>query len=276
VILHRVSDWNNAYANGINIPGGDKYPGAWAEPAERFRNELVSQGRAEIDLVYGPKPRNRFDLFMPEGKPKGLVVHIHGGFWRMLDKSYGSNLAAGPLAHGFAVGMPTYTLAPEARVADIVREVAAAVDHLAGLIEGPVRLAGHSAGGHLATRMVTTTSPLSEDVKARVEHVVSISGLHDLRPLLQLAINADMRIDAAEAEAESPALLRPIENTRLTCWVGGGERAEFIRQSALLANIWTGLGASTALVEEPDRHHFSIIDGLADADHPLTRTLCEG
>jgi hypothetical protein len=26
-------------------------------------------------------------------------------------------------------------------------------------------------------------------------------------------------------------------------------------------------------VVEPDRHHFNILDGLADADHPLTRCL---
>jgi hypothetical protein len=62
-------------------------------------------------------------------------------------------------------------------------------------------------------------------------------------------------------------------NARITCWVGGNERAEFLRQNALLANIWTGLGATTATVVEPDKHHFTIIDGLSDAEHPLTRTL---
>ena len=51
------------------------------------------------------------------------------------------------------------------------------------------------------------------------------------------------------------------------------ERAEFLRQNALLANMWTGLGATTASVEEPDRHHYSVIEGLEDASHPLTRTL---
>ena len=72
--------------------------------------------------------------------------------------------------------------------------------------------------------------------------------------------------------------LRIVENsraTRLTCWVGAGERAEFIRQNALLANVWTGLGAATAIVEEPDRHHFNVIDGLMQPDHPLTRALLD-
>ncbi len=86
-------------------------------------------------------------------------------------------------------------------------------------------------------------------------------------------MNATLRIDEAEALAQSPALLRPMDGARVTCWVGGGERAEFLRQNALLANIWTGLGATTSAVVEPDRHHFSIVDGLADPAHPLTRCL---
>ena len=90
---------------------------------------------------------------------------------------------------------------------------------------------------------------------------------------MRLALNADLKLDEAEAFAESPALLRPIEGVRLTCWVGAGERAEFVRQNALLANIWTGLGALTCAVEEPDRHHFNIIDGLTDPDHPMVREL---
>ena len=69
------------------------------------------------------------------------------------------------------------------------------------------------------------------------------------------------------------ALLRPTANTRITCWAGASERAEFLRQNALLANIWTGLGATTTTIIEPNKHHFDILDGLTDATHPLTRTL---
>jgi hypothetical protein len=105
---------------------------------------------------------------------------------------------------------------------------------------------------------------------------VSISGVHDLRPLMRIALNATLRLDADEARRESPALLEPLPGTRLTCWVGSSERAEFVRQNALLASIWKGLGAATTTVEEPDRHHFDVVDGLADPEHPLTRTLLTG
>lgn len=136
-------------------------------------------------------------------------------------------------------------------------------------------LTGHSAGGHLVSRMASDTSPLAPQLRARLRHVLSISGVHDLRPLMNTHMNETLRIDEAEALRESPALLRPMDGARITCWVGGGERAEFLRQNALLANIWTGLGATTGAVVEPDRHHFNVVDGLADPDHPLTRTLLD-
>lgn len=89
-------------------------------------------------------------------------------------------------------------------------------------------------------------------------------------------MNASLNIDAAEARAESPALLEPLPGARLACWVGAAERSEFVRQNALLANAWTGLGATTLRVEEPDRHHFNVVDGLADPAHALTVTLLTG
>ncbi|RWB56114.1 alpha/beta hydrolase [Mesorhizobium sp.] len=270
---HRITDWDDAYANGANIAGGDRWPAAWQAPARAFRERLLAEGRARLDIVYGEAPRNRFDLFLPRATPKGLVVFIHGGYWMESDKSCWSHLANGAISRSFAVAMPSYTLCPEARISGIVEEVAAAIGKAAAMVDGPLMLTGHSAGGHLASRMMTTATPLGSEVARRVRHIVSISGVHDLRPIMFTEMNATLAIDEQEASAESPALLRPMNGTRITCWAGGGERSEFLRQSALLANIWTGLGAATNSVVEPDRHHFNVVDGLADPDHPLTRTL---
>jgi len=269
--LHAITDWDDAYANAAHIAGGDRWPDAWVEPAKCWRDTCGA--RAILDLPYGEAPRNRYDLFLPEGTPRGLVVFIHGGYWLALDKSYWSHLSRGPLARGFAVAMPSYTLCPESRIGGITREVGAAITAAAARIDGPIFITGHSAGGHLAARMVSASSPLLSEVAARVAHTVPISALADLRPLMHTEMNDTLHIDDGEAAAESPALLAPLSGACVTCWVGADERPEFRRQSALLANIWTGLGAATALVEEPGRHHFNVIDGLEDPDHPLTRTL---
>lgn len=270
---HQIIDWDNAYANGPNIPGGERWPGLWVEPAQQFRQAQVTAGRARLDIPYANGERNCLDLFLPRGTPDGLVVFVHGGFWLRLDKSYWSHLAHGAVSRGYAVAIPSYTLCPANRISGITREIGDAIEKAAGFVEGPIRLIGHSAGGHLATRMVSQTSPLPPHVRERIANTISVSGLHDLRPLMKTAMNNQLNIDEEEARRESPALLHPLPGTRVTCWVGAAERSEFLRQNALLANIWKGLGAETEVVEEPDRHHFNVLDGLLDQNHPLVAKL---
>jgi arylformamidase len=272
MIFPAITDWDDAYTNGAHIAGGEGFVPRWAQMAQGFREGLRS---ASLDVAYGSRPRNRLDLFLPRSKPQGLFVFVHGGYWMRFDKNSWSHFAQGALERGFAVAMPGYTLCPDIRIGGIVREIGMAIAFVAEEVEGPLYLAGHSAGGHLVCRMMTSTSPLPEPVRRRVAHVVSISGVHDLRPLMNTQMNATLKLDHEEARAESPALLEPSPGVRLTCWVGAGERAEFIRQNALLANIWRGLGAATACVVEDNRHHFNVIDGLAAAGSPLTTALFE-
>lgn len=268
----RVQDFEIAYQNGAHIAGSNRWPEAWHQQALAYREDMASTRRAELDIAYGTGPRHRYDLFMPEKNPLGLAVIVHGGYWMAFDKSTWSHLAKGAVDRGFAVLLPSYRLAPEATLGEISVDVAAAINHAAARIAGPIYLTGHSAGGHLVTRMMCVSSPLSANVQLRVAHVVSLSGVHDLRPLLQTEMRETLRLDEETAVAESPALLRPASGTRLTCWVGGAERAEFRRQNALLANIWTGLGSTTFAWEQPDRHHFDVIDDLADGESLLVRT----
>ena len=272
-MLYTIKDWDNAYANGPNIAGGERWPGLWVAPADAYRKELAGQGRAKLDIAYGAHDRQRLDLFLPAAAPKGLVVFVHGGYWMRLDKSFWSHLARGGNAHGFAVAMPSYRLCPEVGLADISSDVAQAIARAMDEVAGPVALTGHSAGGHLVSRMICRGAPLPPERQARITSVVSISGLHDLRPLQRTAMNETLRIDDATALRESPARLAPIEGARVTAWVGGAERNEFRRQAQLLANIWTGLGASTAYVEAPDRHHFDVIDELAEPESGLVGAL---
>ncbi|MXX90453.1 MAG: alpha/beta hydrolase [Boseongicola sp. SB0677_bin_26] len=265
MIDHVGIDWEDAFSNAAYIADGVRFPSLWAVRAAAFRERTP----CELDVPYGDRPRERFDLFFPAGAPKGLAVIIHGGYWLDFDKSSWSDLAEGALTHGWAVALPSYTLAPEARIPEITRQVSRAISAAAGLAEGPVRLAGHSAGGHLATKMVCENSPLPQEVTTRIERVVSISGLHDLRPLLLHSMNEDLGLDAETAAAESPALSMPVADLEVTAWVGANERPEFLRQSALLAESWRGQGLQSQLVVEPERHHFDVIDGLKAADHPL-------
>jgi acetyl esterase/lipase len=264
-------DWDDAYANAPYIPDAAGYPPRRQRAAAAFRDRM--SGRARLGLAYGGAPAERLDLFLPDAAQRGLLVFVHGGYWQRFGRHDWSHLAAGGIARGWAVAVPGYALCPGIRVSGITRQIGAAVAHAARLVEGPVRLAGHSAGGHLVSRMLCEDAPVPPGVARRIEHAVSLSGLHDLRPLLRTRLNEALGLDAEEARAESPALAVPRAGARTTCWTGAEERPEFLRQNALLANIWTGLGAETAAIEEAGRHHFDVIEGLERADSPLMEAL---
>jgi len=261
-----VTDWDDAYENSAYIERAGQYPVQWAKDAEGYRQRVEN---AEYDIVYGGHVRQKYDLFQPDGDPLGVLVFVHGGYWMKLDKSSWSHLAEGARAQGWAVAVPSYVLTPEVRIGEITRQVGAAIAHVAGRVAGPIRLAGHSAGGHLVSRMICAGGPLAAEVAGRIEHVLSISGLHDLRPLLRTEMNQTLRLDAAEAAAESAALCGALAGGRLTTWVGGDERPEFIRQSRLMVDAWPG----TRCVEDAGHHHFSVIGGLADANSAIVETL---
>lgn len=260
-----IKDWDDAYSNGAYIEGADDFPPRWALAAENLRAEITALGRAQLDLSYGDAPREKLDLFMPDGQPKGLAVFVHGGYWMAFDKSSWSYLAKGALDNGWAVVLPSYTLAPDASLTQMTEQIARAIEFAAAKIDGPIRLAGHSAGGHLVSRQICKETPLKRFVQKRIEKVVSISGLHDLRPLMNTKMNETLYIDEDEALAESAALQRPMQDADLMCWVGADERPEFLRQNKLLAEIWAGFGVQTEWHEAAERHHFNVIDDLADS-----------
>lgn len=261
-------DMDRAYANGAFIAGGDAYPARWAADAGAFRSAMGP--RAVLGLAYGPKDRQRYDLFRPEGEARGTVVFVHGGYWMAFDRSLWSHLAAGPLSRGWAVAMPSYTLAPEARISEMTAEIAAALGAIAAQTAGPVVVTGHSAGGHLAARMACQ-GVLDTALAARVVRSVPISPLADLAPLRATAMNDTLQLTEAEAEAESPALLPRRAGCGVTVWVGGQERPAFLWQARLLSEHWDCPWHVAA-----GRHHFNVIDDLADADSLLVDTLLGG
>ncbi|MDH5797440.1 MAG: alpha/beta hydrolase, partial [Paracoccaceae bacterium] len=135
------------FENMPYIPGGAGIPDQWETDARSYREVEHAIGRARLNQSYGPAERQALDLFLPAGKPEGLVVFVHGGYWIRFDRSYSSHLARGAQQRGWAVAIPSYTLAPQARISEITSEIACALTHAAGLVAGPIVVTGHSAGG---------------------------------------------------------------------------------------------------------------------------------
>jgi len=268
-------DWDDAFDNGGYIAGAADYPDRWATEAATFRDQMEADGRLRADLPYGEGPRERLDLFAPEGASAGLVVFVHGGYWLRFDKSYWSHLSAGCVSRGWHVAMPSYPLAPEARIAEITRAVARAVASAAAEVAGPIRLAGHSAGGHLVSRMMCE-GVLPAPVAERLAGVVSISGLHQLDPLMATAMNDRLGLTQEEAAAESPAAQAPLAGVPLIAWVGAQERPEFLRQTRLIEEVWGRRGADVSAVYDPGRNHFTVVEPLIRPDSALTGAVLSG
>ncbi|KUF10620.1 alpha/beta hydrolase [Pseudoponticoccus marisrubri] len=257
-------DLDDAYANAPYIPDAAAFPPRWASAAEAYRMRMSVSGKARLGVMYGHGTRQAMDLFLPDGPPAGLAVFVHGGYWLKFDRSDWSHLAEGARARGWAVALPSYDLCPRVRIGDITRQVAQAISVAAQEVPGPIRLAGHSAGGHLVARM-TAPGVLGDSVAQRLAHVMAISPVADLRPLRETAMNRDLKIDGAEAQAESP-VLAPRPAVPVSVWVGAEERPVFLEQAAALANAW-----QAGHVIDPGRHHFDVIDALADPDSAMLR-----
>jgi arylformamidase len=255
---HDAMNNDRAYANGAFIPGAESFPERWARDAAAFRQARA--GKSRLGVPYGPGARQQFDLFLPDGEAKGLLVFIHGGYWMAFGREDWSQLAAGAAARGFACALPSYTLAPDARIAGMTVEMVRAVEAASEMVPGPVIVTGHSAGGHLAARMGCGDVVL----KALVTRVVPISPLADLAPLMATTMNATLRLDSAEAAAESPARQKLRPGCESHVWVGAQERPAFLWQARLLSEEW-----NCPWTAESGRHHFDVIEGLADPNSAL-------
>lgn len=261
----QMADADRDYANSEFIAGADAIAARWLVDAAAYRAALGA--RSVLDQPYGQGARQRFDLFRPAGAVRGLLVFVHGGYWKARDRGDWSHLAAGANARGWAVVMPSYTLAPEARIGVMVGEVARAVSRAVALVapRGPVVVAGHSAGGHLAARLACA------DQSAPVARVVPISPLAELAPLVPSQMNETLRLDPAEVAAESPARRARRADVGVHVWVGGQERPAFLWQARVLSEAWNCPWTVAA-----GRHHFDVIDDLADPASALVGVCLDG
>ncbi|HTI31045.1 MAG TPA: alpha/beta hydrolase [Sphingomonas sp.] len=243
---------------------------AWFERIAIENNRAGAEGHPELDIPYGPHPRQTLDLFRTAKVRRGAAAYFHGGYWQSRDKS-GFHFVAPPLvADGFDVALVNYPLSPKMGVADLVVAARASIGRLAVLAEGaPVILIGHSAGAQIAVELGMNPPNEAE----RVAGILAISGVFDLAPLIDTSLNQKLGLDMAAARTASP-LHRVIPCApRAIFAVGGLETPAFHKQTDEMHQAWTIAGNLGSKITVPDADHFSILDQLVRGDGVLRAAL---
>jgi arylformamidase len=263
------------YNNRALVPEHAEHFKRWAA----WSSDAVRGQARELDVRYGGGPNEHLDIF-PAAQPDApVVVFIHGGYWRSLDKRDHSFVAPPLTRAGACVVIPNYALCPAVTIPEIVAQMVRALAwtwrHIRKYDGNPARIAvaGHSAGGHLAAMMLSTdwrahAADLPPDL---VKRALSISGLYDLEPLRQTPFLAnDLRLTEEHVRQASPILLPAPQQGTLATVCGADESEAFVQQNALIREVW-GERAVPVCEALPGLNHFSILETIVEPGQRLHR-----
>lgn len=256
------------YNNRARISDHTEIFERWERASLLAREKSVCQ----IDLRYGKEPSESLDVFLPARERAPILVFIHGGYWRALDKRDVSFVAPSFVQDGAMVVIPNYALCPAVTVEAIALQMVRAVEWVYrnaatyGADRERIVVAGHSAGGHLAAMMLSCHwSRVARDLPgALVKSALSISGLFDLEPIQQTPfLMNDLRLTAESARRLSPACF-PAPSGVLYAMVGAQESEEFLRQNQLIRQAW-GPVAVPVCEQVAGTNHLNVLHDFADS-----------
>ncbi|MDF3836908.1 alpha/beta hydrolase [Cupriavidus basilensis] len=260
------------YNARASVPSYAVEAAAYVRESARVQQELPGFET----VVYDERSGEKLDLYdVAPGRP--VFLWVHGGYWRGGSRHDNAFAAGGLTQHGVSVAVMDYTLAPAVGIAEIVRQVRAAVVWLArhgaerGLDVSRIHVGGSSAGGHLTGMLVaegwTREAGLPDGI---IGAALALSGLHDLEPLQHMHVNEWMRFSPEDIAQCSPERWIPRgSRTQLIASAGGLETSEFQRQTVDFAQRWKDAGNAVALIDMPRHNHFDIARSLCEPDGAL-------
>ena len=245
----------------------------WAQQGAHARRTMACL----LNIPFGNASQSGqacLDFFPAARAGAPLLVFIHGGWWRFLNKSDFSWVAKSFVAAGYNVALTHYDLCPNVSVQTIVAQQLQAVAylhrHAQSLEFDPTRIhiAGHSAGAHLAAMMCAADWRLygADLPKQMLCSALLMSGLYDLAPLALLPqAQADLQLSPTDIALLSPLSYAPSPVPSLV-FAGELESDEFLRQSAGLRQHW---GAQAVPVPAAGLTHFTVVDDWASPQGTL-------
>jgi len=255
---------NAAYNNGAAVSDSAHIIDGWIAASKRFRDER----REHLDLAYGTGERNKWDLFPGANPDAPCLVWIHGGYWQARSREGFACFAEGILAHGWSAALPGYTLAPEATLTEIVRQIRSALDWFATHrsahgIRGPIILSGWSAGGHLTAMTLDHPS---------VRAGLAISGLYELGPIRDTYLNERLKLTDEEIAGLSPLRLKGPAKP-LAIAYGTAELFPLVADSRNFHAHRAQAHLPGPLIPVPNANHYTIMEQLRSPNGILTRAV---
>ena len=255
-------DLDRGLNNSAAVAGSGDIVAGW----DRRSAEWRATRSDHLDLRYGARERNRIDFFKAAANAPTLMF-IHGGYWQMRAKENFALFAAGPMAHGVNVALIGYTLAPDATLDQIVAEIDAGIDYLAGRLPdlggdaNRIAVSGWSAGGHLTAMAMSNP---------RVKGGMAISGIYDLEPIRHSYLNEKLGLDGAMSHRNSPVMKEQGAMKPLALTVGTAELPLLRKQTADFACHRAKYGSPVSYEEIPGANHFTIMDEMLSPKGRIT------
>ena len=231
---------------------------------DKLSATLRANRKSFLNVPYGDRERMKIDIYPAADKVAPCLVFLHGGYWQRNSREVFAMLVEGVAAHGWSVAIPGYTLAPEASLTEIVAEISAALDWMAGNskaygIAGPIVISGWSAGAQLVA--MTLDHP-------RVTAGLAISGVYDLGPIHDTVLNDALKLTEQEVATLSPLRL-PMIQKRLDITYGTAELPALVFDSMKLHEARIAANAPGKLFPIEGADHFSILTELRKPDGAL-------
>lgn len=263
-------------------------PEAFAAEMVRYREASIAP-RADwgrhFDVVYDEESGQRIDIFGPSSpsEPCAVFVFVHGGYWRALTKEDSAIMAGMLAAEGIATVVVDYRLAPEVSLAEITREVRAALAFVwhhgrkYGLDPDKIAVGGSSAGGHLAGVLIAEGWQDDFGVPSNiVKFAMPVSGLFELAPLAATFPQEWLNLTTADVEQLSPIRHIPQHGCPITVAWAENEAEGFKRQSRAYAESWTAAGGKAKTIEVANRNHYNILMDWCSPKTEMSQALLTG
>ncbi|MDY8137709.1 alpha/beta hydrolase [Aquimarina sp. 2201CG5-10] len=230
-----------------------------------------------LDLKYGESPLQSLDIFPSNIPNSPILIFIHGGYWRSLDKKSYSFVAEPFIKNDITTCIINYRLIPTVNMETVLSDIAASIQWIQKKAfqyngnSNEVILSGHSAGGHLALM----TYLMNENLRSNIKAIYSLSGIFDLAPIKNSYLNEVLQLSQDDVETYS---VSNKDLSHLKCpvllSVGSNETIFFIEESK---NLYTKnrLKASIEYYEYQELNHYQIVHKLGQEDSSLVNLILE-